>query len=643
MIDSINLNPTFDNKPPITTAQANLSPNWVGDGSMSKELKEITTLYNIAVAVGSSLNLREIIRTLYKEVGRLIDTTNFAIVLYDAPASQLNFVLVFDQGQQRKPFSRKYNNSQGAIAHVLESETPLLVPDFLEADETLRAGQLHADGAVRAWLGVPIFNPALSQERPQGVIATWSYTPHHFTEHDLWLLSAIGTQTAIAIRNAQRYELSQRRATEMANLKDIAQRRVTEMALLNDITRTLSATLQFDEVLMRIMDRVEGILKAEAGWLLLIEPTSGDLIFQIGLGRARQTQPFALLRGRGLAGDVVMTGQPVLVADISKAQRHFIELAGRVDFPVHSILGVPLILDNQVIGVLEMMSKKGDTFTANDLDLLSSIAPYAAIAIKNARFHENVMAERDRVIDAEEQARKALARDLHDGATQMVSAIMMRLDFCKLLVEREPEKLLPELNLTQDLARQAIFQIRTLLFELRPLTLEAQGLVPALQVFSERRQKDIEETTQLRVKVKTIKPDEKISRQDDKVEGAIFAIVQEGVNNAIKHAQSTSIVVAIEETFTSIYITLTDNGIGFDVDEVMSDYEKRGSLGMLNIRERAELIGSELEFNSIIDQGTRISLRVPKAKAERLKKRGTGPLTLPLNMLRDESETLKKD
>ncbi len=611
---------------PASPAQTGLNAGWTKPGRLSKETKEITTLYNIAVAVGSSLNLKELIWMLYKESGRLIDTANFAVVLYNDSTNMLNFVLVFDQGHKIKPFSVKYSNNNWVVARVIATETPLLIRDFLETEDIVATGQLHANKQVRSWLGAPILNPVLSHEGVQGVIATWSYEPNHFTEHELWLLSAIGTQTAIAIRNARSYEASQQRAEDMARLRDIARRRVTEMALLNDITRTLSATLQFDEVLMRIMDRVEGILKAEAGWLLLTDSSTGDLVFQIGLGKTRAIEPFHLPRGQNLAGKVAMTGQPVLVVDVEQDKRPFKDLEQKVGFAVQSILCVPLILHDHIIGVLEVMSKKGDKFSQNDLELLNSIVPYAAIAIKNARFHGSALAERDRVIEAEDQARKALARDLHDGPTQMVSAMMMRLDFCKLLMEKEPDsldKLAEEIATTQDLAGQAIHQIRTLLFELRPLTLEAQGLVPALRVFMDRRQQDVEDKVKLRLEIKSLNPNNEISRQEDKVEGAIFAIVQEAVGNAIKYAYADNIVVKLEETFTAIYVGITDDGDGFDIDAVMNNYEQRASLGMLNIQERADLIGADLSLRSIIGQGTRISLRLSTAKEERMKKRGT--------------------
>lgn len=591
-------------------------------GRLAKEIKEVTTLYNVGVAVGSSLDLKEVIRTLYKESSRLIDTSNFAIVIYDENTETLNFKLIIDQGKAVKPMSVRLSEDRGLTGRVLTSQAPLLVPDFLDPNSAANTNQTRSDKRIRSWLGVPILNPVLNNENAQGVIAIWSYKPNAFNDHDLWLLSAIGTQAAIAIRNARLFESSQRRAAEMA--------------LLNDVARTLSSTLQLDEVLTRIMEQVETMLNVEAGSLLLADTATGELVFQIALGdKADEIKPFRIPKGQGIAGEVALTGKPLMIANVGQDKRHFKKLDQTTHFLTRNILCVPLVLYDQIIGVLEVINKREGNFTQNNLDLLSSIASYAAIAIQNARLHENVLAERDKVIEAEEQARKELARDLHDGPTQLVAGIMMSLDFCKKALEKDPSLLPREIAYMHDLAERATHQMRTVLFELRPLVLETQGLGAALQVFLDRRQKDItEQSTKLTLKIETDNPSRDISRQDDKVEMTIFAIVQETVNNAIKHAQAENIIVELKETPKAVYTVIKDDGKGFNVNEVMSNYEQRGSLGMVNLQERTQLIGGELTIKSIPDKGTRITVYVPKEKEERMKKRSsTGQLSLSARML----------
>ena len=584
---------------------------------LSQEIKEITALYNIGVAVGSSLNLREVLYTLYKDSSRLIDTSNFAIVVYDEHNEILSFALVVDQGKKLKPFFIKQSRSQGLVGRVLATRAPVLVRDTAKTNTLFEISRPAASRPIGSWLGIPILNPVAPTQGAQGVICIWSYEANAFSDHHLWLLSAIGTQAAIAIRNARLFESSQRRATEMA--------------FLNDVARTLSATLELDKVLTRIMEEVDELLQVEAGSLLLTDPANGDLVFQIALGdKAQEVKPFRIPKGQGIAGEVALNGKPLLIANVDKDERHFKEVDLKSNFITRSILCVPLILYDQVIGVLQVLNKKTGNFNQHDLEVLSSIASYAAIAIENARLHENVLAERDRVIAAEEQARRQLARDLHDGPTQLVANIMMKVDFCRKALQKDPSLLPDELDSIQKLAERASRQMRTMLFELRPLVLETQGLGAAVQVFLDRRQQDVK-GTQLSLEVLSQQPGEDIPRQDDKVEAAIFAIVQETVNNALKHARASNIVVKLKETGKAIYTIIADDGVGFEVNAVMNNYEKRGSLGMVNIYERAQLIGGEVQVTSAPDEGTTITVVVPKEKEERMKKRGTGPLSLPGN------------
>jgi signal transduction histidine kinase len=579
---------------------------------MGKERKDIVALYKIAVAVGSSLSLKEIIWRLYKEASQSIDTANFAIVIYDEPTDTLNFYLVFDRGARIRPFAIKHSTNEGLISQVIRSQSHCLIDDLTKTEHFFEISRRHPDKLIRSWMGVPFLNTISPDETARGVIAVWSYKPNIFSQHDLWFLSEIGTQTAIAIRNAHLYEASQRRALEMAVVDDVAQ--------------TLSSTLELEDVLRRIMAQVEGMLTVGAGFLLLKEPATDDLVFQFAFGeQVKNVKPFRIPKGYGIAGRVAATGNPLIVEKGKNGVQ-------ALDFRAQNALCVPLVLRERIIGVLEVLNKKDGSFSRKDVELLSSVASFAAIAIENARLHESVLAERDRVIEAEEEARKALARDLHDGPIQLVAGIVMRLNFCQQVLERDPALLAKELPLVSDLAEQAIQQMRTTLFELRPLVLETEGLQTALQIFLERQQQEIKagggKATKLTLKIEASNPYGQISRLENKVEAAIFAIVQEAVTNAIKHAEADNIRVHLQETLTGIYVTISDDGVGFDVNQVMDDYGHRTSLGMVNIRERSDLIGGDLAIRSTLGHGARIRLSVPKGTDERLKNRGkTGLLT----------------
>lgn len=603
-----------------------------GQTHMARELKEITALYNVGVVLNSSLNPKEVVWAVYKESGRLLDTTNFSLAIVDKKKSELKFMLVYHQGQAQRAVSVPFADPPQLTQHVYQTQTPLLIDNLANAAMTFELSLTIPQIRPVSWLAAPISNPVLPDESAQGVILLWNAKPNAFNDRHLWLMSAIGTQASIALRNARLYEGSQRRATEMARLKDIAQRQTEEMRFLNEVGRVLSSTLHLDKVLTSIMVQVDEMLKVEAGSLLLNDPATGDLVFQIALGeKASEVKPFRVPKGQGIAGQVAQSGEPLIVADVQSDKRHFKAVDQKTDFYTRNIMCVPLILHDHIIGVIQVLNKKVGEFTVHDVDLLNSIASYAAIAIENARLYESLEAEHTRSIQAEQEARRRLASDLHDGPTQLVAAIMMNLDFATKALEKDPSLLPDAIKEMQELASRASHQMRTLLFELRPLVLETQGLGAALQVFLDRRQKDVGSKTKLSLKIKTDNPGGDISRQDGKIEASIFAIVQETVNNAIKHAKARRIVVTLAETTDSVSVTITDDGVGFNVDEVLNNYETRGSLGMINLRERAEAVGGNFSIESEAGRGTKIVVDITKEEMEkerRLKNRAvTGMLS----------------
>jgi len=389
------------------------------------------------------------------------------------------------------------------------------------------------------------------------------------------------------------------------------EKRVRELEILNEMSTSLSSTLDLDKVLTLIMERINAVLRVEAGSLLLIDEETGELVFQIALGeKAEGVKPFRLQMGQGIAGHVAQSGEPLMISDAQKDRRHYKEVDVITDFLTKSILCVPMIVKGKVIGVIEIMNKLEGDFTESDLTLLSSIATYAAVAIENAWLHQSVLAERDRVVAAQEEVQKELARDLHDGPTQLVASMLMRLDFVKKALTRDPLLVEKEIEQLIELGQRSSQQMRTLLFELRPLALETQGLVPALETFLTRRQKE-EAGTTLHLEVKTERGDDQLTRRDPKDEAAIFAIVQEAVHNALKHAHADNIWVRLAEQGGELMVVVWDDGVGFDAAAMESDYEQRGSLGMVNIRERAELIGGHLTLKSVPGQGTEVMVRAP--------------------------------
>lgn len=216
-------------------------------------------------------------------------------------------------------------------------------------------------------------------------------------------------------------------------------------------------------------------------------------------------------------------------------------------------------------------------------------------------------AERDRIAALEEEVRKRLGRDLHDGPAQLLSAIIMSVQFAKQILTRTPEKLdklREELEELEPMAIKALNQVRTMLFDLCPVTLETYDLAPALESYVERLRLANDFAVSLEIK-------DFSERLDTKAEAAIFSIVQEAVSNARKHAHASHLELGIAGHDGNLVITVRDDGQGFDVARVNSSYERCGSLGLLNMRERAEMLNGEFSIESTVGQGTLVKLIVP--------------------------------
>ncbi len=204
----------------------------------------------------------------------------------------------------------------------------------------------------------------------------------------------------------------------------------------------------------------------------------------------------------------------------------------------------------------------------------------------------------------EEEVRKRLARDLHDGPAQLLTAIIMNIRFMQELVRREPGKLMEELSGLEPIATKALRQVRTMLFDLRPVILETHGLVPALEQYAQR----INAIGDLTVHLGIEGFDERLTK---KKEAAIFSIVQEAIGNVKKHAAAQNVWLTLSRQDDKLIVKIRDDGQGFDVATVEKMYSQRGSLGLLNMRERAELSDGTFRIDSTPGQGTTITLEVP--------------------------------
>jgi signal transduction histidine kinase len=382
-----------------------------------------------------------------------------------------------------------------------------------------------------------------------------------------------------------------------------AERDLRVLRLISEVGQSLSSNLDLFSLLNEIKLHAPEVVGAERCSIFMLDDESKELVLEIP-GEERQ---FRIPSDRGIAGWVATHGIPQIVNDVEADPRWYNGIGREVDFVTRSLVCVPMLVKGRAVGVMQLLNKRNsEAFSEQDVQLLSTLASQAGIAIENARLYRSLKQERDRLLSKEEDVRHAIARDLHDGPAQSLSAISMNIEFVKKLLKAMPERVSGELDILADLVKKTTYDIRTLLFELRPLGLETQGLLATLQQYVSRWRDPSGRETVLRLEAP-----QSVPRISHEAAAATFIIIQEAVNNARKHAEATEITIYLYEEEGHLVASVRDRGKGFDLEATEATYSSRGSLGLVNMQERARLIGADFRMRSRLGEGTTVELRIP--------------------------------
>jgi len=358
--------------------------------------------------------------------------------------------------------------------------------------------------------------------------------------------------------------------------------------------------------LQRLLDAALTITGATSGSVMLLDTEAARLSVAAARGLddriVRNARPKL---GASVAGWVAATGEPLLLGD-----PHAMPIPrspGRED--VGSSLCLPVRGRGQILGVLNL-NRGGQTrqFSEEDLQRGLVLAAVASTLIELTRHADQLQEARRQVerfrlelINAREDERRRIARELHDNALQSLADFIWQLTACKRLLTVDPPRVRGELRRLTRSLRSTIKEIREICQDLRPTILE-EGLLPALQAYVAEfaRRTGVAASLQWTGDQPRLRPE---------VESSLFRIIQEALNNVRKHARARKVRVHIAVRGGRLRVRVADDGVGFD-PRVLSRASSRG-LGVANIRDRAQLLGGECMVTTAPGQGTRVSVGIP--------------------------------
>jgi len=391
----------------------------------------------------------------------------------------------------------------------------------------------------------------------------------------------------------------------MRTLEQMVQERTHELSTLLRVSRTVASTLELEPLLGLIMDALKDVVDYARVGTFILEDEDRALLLDYRGEALTPPLPAYDLREAYFTREMLREQKPFVLPDTSvdtQLARDFRAIAFWAEHPNRSVLAstmcVPLVVKEKSIGFLQLEHPRPNYYTQRHADLALAFAQQAAAAIDNARLYQQAQ------YLAALQERQKLARELHDSVSQALYGMAMGARTARTLLERKSMAddsrlaLAEPLDYVLSLADAGLAEMRALIFELRPESLETEGLVAALS----------KQTAALRarhqIEVEVLACEEPSASLE--VKEHLYRIAQEALHNIVKHAQARKVILALTEQLGFLTLEIRDDGVGFEANGPFP-----GHLGLHTMRERSERLQGSFEVHSAPGAGTRIRVQIP--------------------------------
>jgi signal transduction histidine kinase len=536
----------------------------------------LRALFAAGLAVTSELSVDALLHRLVETAAELTGARYAALGVIDASGGELEQFLTHGIDPGLRAEIGELPRGRGILGVLIREAKPLRLHDL--ADDPRSVGFPPGHPPMHSFLGVPILLRGVAYGN---LYLTEKRGGEDFTEEDEELLTLLAGQAAVAIENARLYEASTRWSRQLQSL--------------NEVGNALATETEVEKLLDLIVRRLRELLEARVVALAL--PVGGnELRFAAVAGAgAEDLLGTTISRSESKSGAVLERRRSERIDSVIDDPEVHQETSRRL--AARTGMWVPLIARDQAIGVLEIHDKEGPDarFSHDDFRLAETFAARAAVAVElSQRVASDALR---RVVTAQEQERRRLARELHDETGQALTSILLGLKpLEEVLADQPGAAVLAELR---ELVVTALQNVRRLAVELRPAVLDDFGLVPAL----ERLAESFAEQSGIRVDFHSTLGE---TRLPSDVESSLYRVVQESLTNIVKHADATNVSVSVVRRESGVAAVIEDDGAGFDQRTVRND-----GIGIVGMRERLALLDGRLEIETRKGAGTTVVAEVP--------------------------------
>ena len=473
----------------------------------------------------------------------------------------------------------------------------------------------------RAGLDSLLIVPMSTDGNVLGTLAVARYKSQEpFNEQDLAFLQSIANGMALAIANARLYQqVEDARAVLEDRVRERTESERQQRLLaetLRDASAAFSQSLDLNTVSQTLLDYLAQNIQYDSADVILIdEANKAHLHATRGMTCVSESPDTGFdLAKVPILRNLINRGTSRLIADVRELADWSTWYASD---QIVSWLGIPLKANNVVIGIFSLHKNQPTFFTGEHLRLAEALALPAAVSIQNALLYSKVAEAHSQLrtlsrqlMDAQENERREVARELHDEIGQVLTAVRTNLQVLRLTLS--DAALNRNLDDSMAIVDHAVEEVRSLSLNLRPSMLDEFGLVVALGWYLERQA----ERTGLEIQFHT---DPHEFRLPAALETTCFRIVQAALTNVVRHAKATQAQVVVRVLSAQAMgfasdqceVTVCDNGVGFDVSSAQDRAIRGDSMGLLSMQERARLAGGQFEIKSAPGGGTEVYMRLP--------------------------------
>jgi len=546
--------------------------------------RQLSALNRIAAASAENLELSEVLSVALDNVLAVTDIEAGAVCLLDLEANELVAACYRGlSGDLAQRIQRQKLETAPIGAQVIRTGRAVVREDLLASPNVSEAARREG---FRSSISVPL----RSEGEVAGVLALITRRQRRFSPEEVELLTSIGGQMGLAVRNAVLYAR--------------AQQRNKELAALLAVSEAATSSLDLPEVLDEALEAILAVTSAESAEVWLMED-NGVLTLERYRGLAPEAfhERTRFKMGEGLPGLAAQAGSPVVVHDLGADARFLRQQVKDLGF--QTFCALPLRHGEQTVGVLAVAARPSEALSsAAERRLLEGIGEQVAIAVVNARLHQ-------RVLDvAVLEERERIARELHDGLAQVLGYINTEtLAVKKLIASGRPADAERELSAMEAAAKHVYADVREAILGLRASSTQPGQLIPSLRDYL----KHYSEMAGVPVALRAATEVEAL-RLPATIEIQLMRIIQEALSNVRKHAHATKAKLSFERTADGLAIEVSDDGQGFDPERLVRTGWPR--FGLQTMRERAQAIGGECDIVSSPGHGTSVVVQVPLRSSE---------------------------